>query len=72
MILTDHKLDVPGITLWKAGFVCRVTFCRKKKLDSCHLRKSRGRKFKQPAELFQIDDDRKDKAGLKAWMGDPC
>ena len=53
------------LALWKAGFVCRVTFCRKKKSDSCHLRKSRGRKFKQPAELFQIDGDRKDKK--HAW-----
>ena len=69
--LIDHKLDVLSIMEGRLCLPCDILSQKEVKFLSFE-KIAWGRKFKQPAELFQIDGDRKDKAGLKAWMGDPC
>ena len=69
--LTDHKLDVLSIMEGRFCLPCDILSQKEVKFLSFE-KIAWGRKFKQPAGLFQIDGDRKDKAGLKAWMGDPC
>ena len=71
VILTDHKLDVLSIMEGRFCLPCDILSQKEVKFLSFE-KIAWGRKFKQPAGLFQIDGDRKDKAGLKAWMGDPC